>query len=101
VAAVTDYYAIMPGNPDVGWTRLTPKFQQSPANGHDNYTSYWSGINSVHASQASGQDTTVEVTLDISFKDGRIAHERHLYGLVNQNNHWLIDTVDVLSSTIS
>jgi hypothetical protein len=98
---VTDYYAIMPGNPDVGWTRLTPKFQQSPANGRDYYNSYWSGINSVRASEASGQGGTVEVTLDISFKDGRLAHERHRYGLVNQNGRWLIDTVDVLSSRIS
>ena len=101
VAAVTDYYAIMPGNPDVGWTRLTPKFQQSPANGRDYYNSYWSGINSVRASEASGGGSTVEVTLDISFKDGRVAHERHRYGLVNQDGRWLIDTVDVLSSTIS
>ncbi len=101
VAAVTDYYAIMPGNPDVGWTRLSPKFQQSPANGRDYYNSYWSGIESVRASQASGQGSTVEVTLDISFKDGRVAHERHRYGLVNQDGRWLIDTVDVLSSRIS
>jgi hypothetical protein len=101
VTAVTDYYRIMPGNPDVGWTRLSPKFQQSPANGRDYYESYWSGINSVRASQASGQGSTVEVTLDIFFKDGRVAHERHRYGLVNQNGRWLIDTVDVLSSTIS
>ena len=101
VTAVTDYYAIMPGNPDVGWTRLSPRFQQSPANGRDYYDSYWSRINSVRASEASGQGSTVEVTLDISFEDGRIAHERHRYGLVNQNGRWLIDTVDVLSSRIS
>ncbi|GAB1513092.1 serine/threonine-protein kinase [Actinophytocola sp. KF-1] len=101
VAAVTDYYAIMPGNPDVGWTRLSSKFQQSPANGRDYYNSYWSGITAVRASQVSGQGSTVEVTLDIAFKDGRDAHERHRYGLVNQNGRWLIDTVDVLSSTIS
>jgi eukaryotic-like serine/threonine-protein kinase len=99
VAAITSYYALMPGNLEQAWTRLTPKFQESPAGGWEGYTSYWNAISSVRASQASGQGSVAEVTLDYAFKDGRQIRERHRYGLVDQNGTWLIDTVAVLSST--
>ena len=99
VAAVTGYYALMPGNPDAGWTKLTPKFQQSPAGGPDGYRRYWSSISSVRASNASGSGSTVEVTVSYAFKSGRKTTERHRYQLVNQGGRWLIDSVAVLSST--
>jgi serine/threonine protein kinase len=98
VAAVTGYYALMPRDPDAGWTRLTPKFQRTPAGGPASYRSYWGGISSVRASGASGSGSTVDVTVDYVFKDGRKVRERHHYQLVNQGGRWLIDTVAVLSS---
>ena len=98
VTAVTGYYALMPGNPDAGWTRLTPKFQRSPANGLDGYRRYWGGISSVRATGASGSGSAVDVTVSYVFKDGRKVRERHHYQLVNQGGHWLIDTVAVRSS---
>ncbi|HEY7594025.1 MAG TPA: protein kinase [Actinophytocola sp.] len=99
VAAVTGYYALMPGDPDAGWQRLTPKFQQSPAGGPDGYRRYWSSISSVRASGASGAGSTVTVTVNYVFKSGRKVREQHRYNLVNQDGRWLIDTVTVLSST--
>ena len=98
VAAVTGYYALMPGDPDAGWTRLTPKFQQKPAGGPASYRDYWGGVSSVRASGASGSGSTVDVTVDYVFNDGRKVRERHHYQLVNEGGRWLIDTVSVLSS---
>jgi eukaryotic-like serine/threonine-protein kinase len=98
-AAVTGYYDLMPGNPDEGWNRLTPKFRQSPAGGPDGYRSYWSTIRDVSATGATGQGSTVQVTVTYTFTSGRVTREEHRYQLVQENGGWLIDTVAVLSST--
>lgn len=97
-AAVTSYYALMPGDPDEGFTRLTARFQRSPAGGPAGYRNFWRTIDAVRAAKVSAQGPTVEVTVDYSFKDGREVRERHRYGLVQQGGRWLIDTVKVLSS---
>jgi len=99
-AAVTGYYALMPGDPDAGWTRLTPKFQQNPAGGPEGYRRFWNEISAVRVSEVAPRSGgVVEVTVAYSFKSGRQTRERHRYQLVDQNGRWLIDTVDVLSST--
>jgi hypothetical protein len=89
----------MPGNPDAGWARLTPRFQTSPAGGLAGYRRYWNSVSSVSASAASGQGSAVTVTVSYVFKDGRHVREQHRYQLVNQGGRWLIDRVSVLSST--
>lgn len=98
-AAIADYYALMPGNRDVAWTRLTAKFQAYPALGRDGYDRFWSDIRAVEASQiARTSDNVVEVTLLYTFNDGHSERERHRYTLVNQNGAWLIDEVVRLSN---
>jgi hypothetical protein len=100
LAAVTDYYALMPGNRDQAWNRLTPKFQNSPAGGKSGYDSFWSKISSVTASEAAQSgENVVEVTLLYIYNNGTRIRERHRYVLVNQNGTWLIDTVRVLSTS--
>ncbi|HEX6354118.1 serine/threonine-protein kinase [Actinophytocola sp.] len=100
LAAINEYYALMPGNRDQAWTRLTPKFQASPAGGRSGYESYWSGVRSISATDTvQTGENTVEVTLRYEYTSGRRVTERHQYFLVNQNGTWLIDTVRVLSST--
>lgn len=97
--AVTDYYALMPGDLDAGFARLTPRFQQSPAGGRAGYANFWGQMSAVSAAQATASGQSVEVTIVYSYKDGRRVQERHRYGLVNQDGRWLIDTVVVLSTT--
>jgi eukaryotic-like serine/threonine-protein kinase len=98
-AAITDYYALMPGNRDQAWNRLTPKFQASPAGGKSGYDRFWSNIRTIEASDvAQTGANVVEVTLLYTYNDGHRIRERHSYTLVNQNGTWLIDTVDVVSS---
>ncbi|GLZ43795.1 serine/threonine-protein kinase [Actinokineospora sp. NBRC 105648] len=98
-AAVSDYYALMPDGVDQGWTRLTERFQRSPAGGFAGYQRFWAGVRTVRVSEvaAAGGDS-VETTVDYVFSDGRAVRERHRYALVNQGGQWKIDQVAVLSS---
>jgi hypothetical protein len=99
VSAISGYYALMPGNRAQAWSRLTPKYQQSPAGGPDGYERFWRAIASVSASEvvATGADS-VEATVLYTFNDGHRTRERHRYFLVNQGGQWLIDRSSVLSS---
>ena len=98
-AAITEYYALVPGNLQEGWTRLTPKYQQHPSGGYAGYQNWWNQIRGVQVSDvvATGGNT-VEATVEYAFKDGRVVRERHRYTLVEQNGRWLIDESAVLSS---
>jgi eukaryotic-like serine/threonine-protein kinase len=94
LAAVTEYYGMMPANREQAWTRLTAKFQNSPAGGKAGYERFWSGIRSVTASDASQTgENTVRVTLLYVRTDGSQSRELHNYTLVNENGMWLIDSV--------
>ncbi|WP_018684915.1 protein kinase domain-containing protein [Actinokineospora enzanensis] len=97
--ALTAYYALMPGGTEQGWGLLTPRFQNTPAGGRDNYEHFWNGVRSVHISEVAPEgDTVVNATIDYQFTDGRSIRERHRYILVNQNGQWKIDQTAVLSS---
>jgi serine/threonine protein kinase len=99
-AAISAYYALMPGNRDAGWARLSPRFQASPAGGRASYDGYWSGMSAVSVSDvAPGAGNTVEVTVLYTRVGGSQVRERHRYTLVNQGGRWLLDQVVVLSST--
>jgi eukaryotic-like serine/threonine-protein kinase len=98
-AVVTDYYALMPGNLDEGWTRLTPKYQQYPAGGFSGYQSFWSRIRSVRVSDVTATgDNTVEATVEYHMEDGRVIREQHRYTLIMQDGRWKIDESAVLRS---
>jgi hypothetical protein len=98
-AAVISYYALMPGNRDEAWTRLTARFQDSPAKGRASYDRFWNRVSGVTASEvAATGPASVEVTVVYNFTDGTRTQERHAYTLVNQNGAWLLDTVNVLTS---
>jgi serine/threonine protein kinase len=97
--AVANYYSMMPGGRDEAWNLLTPRFQQSKAQGRQGYDNFWNGVRSVSASAITTTGaSTVEATILYDFTDGRRFRERHRYTLVNQNGTWLIDTQTILST---
>src|SRR6476469_2799651 len=100
VAAVNEYYALVPGNRDEAWKRLSPKFQQNPGGGRQGYYErFWSNISSVTATGAVQVGTNkVQVNLVYTRKDGSQSRERHEYTLVQQNGMWLLDSVRRLSA---
>jgi eukaryotic-like serine/threonine-protein kinase len=98
-AALSDYYALMPGNLQAGWTRLTPKYQVSPAGGFDGYQRFWSQMSSVDVSEVvPGASGRVDATVVYNFNSGKVVRERHRYVLVSEQGRWLIDSSTVLSS---
>jgi hypothetical protein len=94
---VSDYYAIMPGNPDVGWTKLGPDLQKQ---GIDVYRTWWSNVSNlvvVSAPKLVGQNT-VEVVIDYTYKGERV-QETHQLGMVIRDGRPLIDTDANVKST--
>lgn len=99
-AAISAYYALMPGNLDQAWTRLTAKFQAHPAGGRSGYERWWNSVSAVACTQVTlTGSNTVEATILYTFTNGERTRELHRYTLVNQNGVWLIDAVTVVSST--
>ncbi|WP_020421927.1 serine/threonine-protein kinase [Amycolatopsis sp. ATCC 39116] len=90
VQAVSDYYAMMPGNTDAGWERLGPGLQ---AQGKTRYVNFWSSISSVTIVGGPRQidASTVEVTVDF-VKGGSHSRERHHLGMIERDGKWLINT---------
>ncbi|MGH3671047.1 MAG: protein kinase domain-containing protein, partial [Pseudonocardiaceae bacterium] len=71
--AITDYYALLPGNLTAAWDRLTANYQQSHAGGFTGYQNFWSPVQRVTVVDVSaGQGDAVDATIDYFFKDGRV-----------------------------
>jgi hypothetical protein len=98
-AAVSDYYALMPGNTDAGWARLTPAFQSGIAQNRGYYNSFWGGVRNVAATDvAATGPQTVQATITYTFTDGSVSVERTEYQLVQDGTEFKIDNSSVLSS---
>ncbi len=99
VAAVRDYYGIVPGNPAAGWARLGPN-QQRSSGGYTAYQGFWSTISSVQVTSATAvDDNTVRASL-VFFPQGRSpVRETHNLGMTQgSNGAWLIDSDQPLPS---
>ncbi len=97
--AITDYYALMPGNLTEGWERLTADYQQAHAGGFTGYQNFWNPVQRVTVFNVSAnQDGAVDATVEYVFKDGRIIEEQARYGLVAEDGLWKIGSSTVVSS---
>jgi hypothetical protein len=98
-AAVQDYYALLPGNLDAGWARLTPRYQSTTARSRATYGSFWGAIDSVSVSDVTASAPgSVTATVTYDYADGRVFVERTSYRLVRQDGNLKIDRSSVLSS---
>jgi serine/threonine protein kinase len=97
--AITDYYALMPGDLPAAWKRLTANYQQDHAGGFTGYQSFWNGVQRVSASDVvAKQGDAVDATIDYFLTDGRVVEERTSYVLVAEDGLWKIDRSTVHSS---
>jgi hypothetical protein len=95
---VSDYYAVMPGQTDVGWAKLGPGLQ---AQGKASYQSWWGKVSNlvvVAAPHETGANT-VEVTLEFTM-NGHRYRETHRLGMISTDGHPLINTDTPASSSI-
>ena len=99
--AVTEYYALLPGDTDAAWERLTPRFQSTTAVDRQYYQRFWDGVDrvTIRGAEGSAPDTAgAEITY--YFDDGRVAVEATLFTLVRDGEQLDIDTSDVLTSEV-
>jgi eukaryotic-like serine/threonine-protein kinase len=97
--AITSYYALMPGNTDAAWPRMTDSYQTNHAGGRQAYQRFWDAIDKVTVSDVSGiPPDSAQGTITYYFKDGRVVRERTAYGLVNDEGRLKINSTTVLSS---
>jgi serine/threonine protein kinase len=97
--AITDYYALVPGNLPAAWNRLTANYQQNHAGGFTGYQNFWSPVQRVTVVDVSArQGDAVDATIDYFFNDGKVIEEQTSYGLVTEDGLWKIDSSTVHSS---
>jgi eukaryotic-like serine/threonine-protein kinase len=97
--AITSYYALMPGNTDAAWPRMTASYQTNHAGGRQAYQRFWDAIDRVSVADVSGiPPRSARATITYYFKDGRVVRERTAYGLVNEGGRLKISSTTVLSS---
>ncbi|NKQ57529.1 serine/threonine protein kinase [Amycolatopsis sp. K13G38] len=96
--AVSEYYALVPGQLDAGWARLGPALQ---AQGKGSYQSWWGQISNIVVTGAPHLvgDAVVEVTVDFT-KNGTRYRETHHLGMITRDGQPLINTDKAVSSTI-
>ncbi|HJQ47305.1 MAG TPA: serine/threonine-protein kinase [Amycolatopsis sp.] len=96
--AVTEYYALMPGQTDLGWTKLGPGLQ---AQGKASYQAFWGTISALSVTGAPhliGHDT-VEVTIEFT-TNGKRYRETHHLGMITTNGQMLINSDKPVSSAV-
>jgi hypothetical protein len=97
--AISSYYALLPGNTDQGWSRLTASYQANTAGGRQSYQNFWAAIDRVSAGNVTGAaPRSAEATITYHYKSGRVVTERTSFGLVRQDGILKIDSSAVLSS---
>jgi eukaryotic-like serine/threonine-protein kinase len=97
--AITSYYALMPGNTDAAWPRMTASYQANHAGGRQSYERFWDAINKITVSGVRGiPPSSAQATLTYYFQDGRVVRERTAYGLVDVAGRLKINSTTVLSS---
>jgi hypothetical protein len=90
--AIRTYFALLPGNTDAAWNRLTPSFQQGHAQGRAYFDSFWGDYRSVTATDVQGAaPDQASATLTYVAKDGTRTVERDTFRLVRQDGVLKID----------
>ncbi|CAL9520959.1 Serine_threonine-protein kinase PknD [Actinosynnema sp. ALI-1.44] len=92
---LVDYYALLPGDTQTGWSRLTEKFRTT-FNGRGisfaEYQESWGRVAAVELSNVTPQgENQVAATITYTMKGGGTEVYHHVYTLVQVNGVWMID----------
>jgi serine/threonine protein kinase len=95
-AAISDYYALLPGSLPAGYAKLTDQFKQSRNLTLANYEGFWHQYQSVTVSGVTQQGPD-RVSADVTYvtTGGNTIVEHDTFTLVQQNGQWLIDSQTV------
>jgi len=91
-AAITQYFQLVPGNLDAGWSRLTPHFQNTRAQNQEVYDSYWNSVDHVSVSNVQGlPPNSASADLVYYYDDGRVVPQHTTFRFVRQGGILKID----------
>ncbi|MEU5694120.1 protein kinase [Actinosynnema sp. NPDC020468] len=85
---LADYYALVPGDLQTGYSRLTDRFKSARARSFEDYRTYWSQFSSVTLSDIQVVGTN-RVSATLTYSTGQT--ERNTYQLVKNGDVWMID----------
>jgi hypothetical protein len=86
--ALSDYYSLLPGNPQAAWNLLTDKFRASRNQTYEKYKNFWSQYRKVEASSVKEVGTN-QVTAHVTYDGAK--PENDTFTLVQVNGIWMID----------
>ncbi len=99
-AAVSGYYALLPGDLDAAWPLMTADYQANHAGGRDAYDAFWAAIESVEVAEVSAPaPDQAQATLIYRYRDGSVVQEVTAYRLVDEGGVLKIAASEVLSSS--
>jgi hypothetical protein len=93
VQALENYFGLLPGNTDTGFTLLSKAFLAKRKQTLESYKSYWKLYSDVSVAnvQQTGTDT---LTADVTYvkPGGSSVTNHHTYRMVQEDGVWKIDT---------
>lgn len=96
--ALTDYYALMPGNLNTGYSRLTATYQRTHAGGFSGYQRFWSQFADVSTRNLVTQAPNgATATIIYRYKSGRTISERTHFRFKRSGGQLLIADSNLVS----
>jgi len=84
-AAISNYYARLPGDRDGAWPLMTADYQNRVAGGRASYDRFWSGFSAVTATDVTGSPPgTATALITYTTTSGQVIRERTTFGLVDE-----------------
>jgi serine/threonine protein kinase len=86
--ALSDYYSLLPANPQAAWNLLTDRFKASRRQTYETYRNFWSQYRSVQANNVKEVGPN-RVTATVTYDGGKA--ENDTFTLVQEGGVWKID----------
>ncbi|MGQ0837594.1 protein kinase domain-containing protein [Actinokineospora sp.] len=90
ITAVREYYALLPGDTDAAWDRLTDRARRK-SKGLDGYKRFYERMSSVELFNVRAEGDRVAADVRFTLKDGKISTEPYSFALVEQDDQLKID----------
>ncbi|MEU4804631.1 protein kinase [Actinosynnema sp. NPDC023587] len=94
--ALTDYYALLPGDLTTAYGRLTDRFKAVRAPSLAAYQAFWSRMRSAPLSEVRVEGDRVTARVTYLYRDGTSTSELNVYTLVRVGDGWAIDQQDTI-----
>jgi hypothetical protein len=99
VAAIEDYYSLVPDDTAAAWPLMTADYQENHAGGRDAYEAFWAPVDQVDAEDVTASvPGEAQATLVYTYDDGSVTEEVTSFVLVEEDGVLKISDSTVISS---